>query len=478
MGTITGFKDHDRKTFELRPEEERVQDSLDVYKPLSEEEMATQASRCMDCGTTFCSWGCPLGNLIPYWNEYAQNGDWKLAYASLSLTSNFPEFTGRICPGLCESSCSLGVNRESVSIREIEHTIIEKAFEEGWVKPRFPKMRTGKRVAVIGSGPAGLAAADELNSVGHEVVVYEKNDEVGGLLRYGIPNFKLEKNIIDRRVRVMEAAGVEFSTHTEVGSDVSVKELKNEFDALVLTGGSTIPRDLAVEGRELEGVHFAVDYLTQHTMKVHGKEFDESEINAKGKVVLVIGGGDTGSDCIGTAVRQGAKAVYQFEILPKPKTERDESMPWPTYPRLLKTTSSHKEGCERRWLVTTKSFKGENGKIKSIIGADVQWLKDENGRMSLKKVEGSEFEMDVDQVFLAMGFLHPQFEGMVKDLGLDLDPRGNLLTDKTQMTNQAGIFSAGDMRQGQSLVVKAIHEGRKVAKSIDVFLMGESFLRG
>ncbi|MCK8059111.1 MULTISPECIES: glutamate synthase subunit beta [unclassified Fusibacter] len=463
MATIEGFKHHARKSYTLRPVELRIADHLDVYQPLSVKEIRIQASRCMDCGTQFCSWGCPLGNLIPYWNEHAQNGDWEEAYRMLRLTNNFPEFTGKICPALCETSCSLSIHHGAVTIREIEHTIIETAFKEGWVKPRYPKMRTGKQIAIIGSGPAGLTVADELNAVGHEVTVYERSTEVGGLLRFGIPNFKLEKYVIDRRIELMKEAGVKFVTGVEVGTDMSVLKLEEEMDALVLTGGSTIPRDLQVKGRELKGIHYAVDYLSQYTMSVHGLEIEGEVISAKDKTVLVIGGGDTGSDCIGTAVRQGAKAVYQYEIMPKPPEKADVLMTWPTAANTLKTTSSHEEGAQRFWSTKTHEFIGSEGKLRGVVASSE---------------DGSEYEIAVDLVFLAMGFLHPAREGMIEALSLELDQRGNVATDKKHMTSRKGIFSAGDMRSGQSLVVRAIHEGRIVARDIDEYLMGDSLLRG
>ena len=475
MGTNTGFKTYDRQNFKLRPKTQRLKDDNEVYFPLSEDAMMDQAKRCMGCGTTFCSWGCPLGNLISYWNDFSHQGMWAEAYEVLSRTSNFPEFTSRVCPALCEASCVLGVNREPVSIREIEYTIIEHAFKEGWVKPRRPKARTGLRVAVVGSGPSGLAAADELNAVGHEVVVYERNLEPGGLLRYGIPNFKLEKSVIDRRIDLMKAAGITFITNTAVGKDVTATALLEEFDALVLTGGSTLPRDLAVEGRALDGIYFAVDYLENHTKRIRELP-TETVIDAKGKNVLVIGGGDTGSDCIGTANRQGANKVYQVEILPKAPDERDDNQPWPLYPRLNKVTSSHKEGCEQYWEVSTKQLLGENGKVKKAIIEKIEWVA-ENGRMIPKPIEGGSFEIEVDLVLLAMGFLSPEHDGVVKDLGLELDARGNVKSNDRHETNVKGVYTAGDMTRGQSLVVRAIKEGRTAAKYVDEYLMNETYIR-
>jgi glutamate synthase (NADPH/NADH) small chain len=475
MATKTGFKTYERQNFKLRPKTQRLNDDNEVYKPLSESLMVDQAKRCMGCGTTFCSWGCPLGNLISYWNDFSHQEKWEEAYEALSRTSNFPEFTSRVCPAPCEAACVLGVNREPVSIREIEYTIIEHAFENGWVKPRRPKTRTGKRIAVVGSGPAGMAVADELNAVGHEIVVFERNLEPGGLLRYGIPNFKLEKSVIDRRIDLMKDAGVRFVTNTAVGKDVKATDLLEEFDAIVLTGGSTVPRDLTVMGRELDGIHYAVDYLENHTKRIHDLP-TETLIDARGKNVLVIGGGDTGSDCIGTANRQGANKVYQVEILPKAPDQRDDSQPWPIYPRLNKVTSSHKEGCEQFWEVSTKRLVGENGAVKKAVIEKINWV-NSDGRMIPEPVEGSEVELEVDLVLLAMGFLSPEHDGVVNDLGLALDARGNVHSNERHETNIKGVFTAGDMARGQSLVVRAIKEGRTAAKYVDEYLMGESYIR-
>ncbi|MBF4693520.1 glutamate synthase subunit beta [Fusibacter ferrireducens] len=475
MKDIMLFNEENRKNFKLRPVSQRLKDNRSVYKPLDEAIMAVQAGRCMTCGTTFCSFGCPLGNLISYWNEMTEDLDWKHAYNMLSRTSNFPEFTSRVCPALCEASCNLGVNHEPVSIREVEYTIIEHAFKAGWVVPRIPKMKTGKKIAIIGSGPAGLAAADELTAVGHDCVVFERNAEPGGLMRYGIPNFKLEKEVIDRRIDVMKAAGVSFQMNTCVGEDVLPEALLKDFDVLVLTGGSTIPRDLRVEGRDLEGIYYAVDYLENHTKRLNNVDTNGVVIDAKDKNVLVIGGGDTGSDCIGTANRQGAKTVYQIEIMPKPPKERDASTPWPLYPRLYKETSSHKEGCIQNWEINTKRILGDTC-VEKVVLERIQWI-NENGRMVMKPIEDSEFTLEVDIILLAMGFVSPQYEGMVESLGLKLDPRGNLLTDEKYQTSVAGVFTAGDMRSGQSLVVRAIKEGREVAKHVDEYLMGETFIK-
>lgn len=478
MGKTTGFKEYKREVSIERPVNVRVKDYKEVYKRLGEDSLKIQAARCMDCGIPFCSWGCPLGNLAPDFNDMVYKNEWKKAYERISLTSNFPEFTGRICPALCEGSCTLGSNSDSVSVKEVEYGIIERAYKEGWVKPQQPKVRTGKKVAVIGSGPAGLAAAAELNSVGHSVTVFERADQIGGLLRYGIPDFKLEKHVIDRRLDIMKKSGIEFKTSVNVGFDVDIKDILNEFDSVLLTGGSTIPRDLKVEGREFDGIHFAVDYLKQQNMRNAGIEVDGEEITAKDKVVVVVGGGDTGSDCIGTAIRQGAKKVLQYEIMPKAPVKRDKTMPWPLFPRTFKTTSSHEEGCVREFCVSTKKVDGKDGHIDTLHGIRVEWKKDKSGRMTMSEVKGSEFSEHVDLILIAMGFVHPQHEGIINDLNLKLDGRGNVLSDENHMTSVEKVFSAGDMRTGQSLVVRAVHDGRQAAKAIDEYLMGETSLMG
>jgi glutamate synthase (NADPH/NADH) small chain len=478
MGKTTGFKEYKREVSIKRPVNVRIKDYKEVYERLNEDGIKTQAARCMDCGIPFCSWGCPLGNLIPDFNDMIYKNEWKKAYERISLTSNFPEFTGRVCPALCEGSCTLGSNSDSVSVEEIEYAIIERAYKEGWVKMQQPKVRTGKKVAVIGSGPAGLAAAAELNSVGHLVTVFERADKIGGLLRYGIPDFKLEKHVIDRRLDIMKKSGIEFKTSVNVGFDVAINDILNEFDSVLLTGGSTIPRDLKVEGREFDGIHFAVDYLKQQNMRNAGIKIDGEEITAKDKVVVVVGGGDTGSDCIGTAVRQGAKKVLQYEIMPKAPVKRDKTMPWPLFPRTFKTTSSHEEGCTREFCVSTKKVDGKDGHIDTLHGVRVEWKKDDTGRMTMAEVAGSEFSEHVDLILIAMGFVHPQHEGIINDLSLKLDGRGNVVTDEKHMTSVEKVFSAGDMRTGQSLVVRAIHDGRQAAKAIDEYLMGETSLMG
>jgi len=478
LGKLDGFREFKRETAKKRLVKDRIKDSKELFVKFPVEKLRKQGARCMECGVPFCNWGCPLGNLIPDWNDMVYKEKWEKAYNRLTLTNNFPEFTGRICPAPCEGSCTLGVNRDPVAIKEIELNIIEKAFEQGWTKPVAPKVRTGKKVAVVGSGPAGLAAAAELNSVGHDVTVFERDDEIGGLLRYGIPDFKLGKDIVERRVNFMASEGVKFKTNVNVGVNYSAKSLLSDFDAVALTGGSTIPRDLKVEGRTLKGVHFAMDYLKQQNRRVSGKEVEVEEINAKDKVVLVLGGGDTGSDCIGTAIRQGAKSVYQYEIMPKPPVDRDDTMPWPSYPRTLKTTTSHEEGCNRDWNVTTRKFTGEDGSVNTLHGSKVEWKSNEKGGQQMVEIPGSEFELKVDLVILAMGFLHPQHEGLLLDLGLDFDNRGNVIVDDNSMTKLKGVFAAGDMKRGQSLVVWAICEGRSVTKNIDKYLMGETSLRG
>lgn len=478
MGKLTGFKEYKREVSKVRPIKDRIKDFKEVHLSMSEEKLKIQGARCMDCGTPFCSWGCPLGNLMPDFNDLVYKNEFKKAYERLRLTSSFPEFTGRLCPALCEASCTLGDNSESVSVKEIELGIIERAFSEKWVKPNMPKVRTGKKIAVVGSGPSGLAAAEELNSAGHTVTVFERHDKIGGLLRYGIPDFKLSKSVIDRRIDIMKEEGIEFKVNTNVGFDYDSKKLLADFDAVVLCGGSTIPRDLKIEGRDLEGIHFAVDYLSYINKQVSENGVSKEEFDLKGKNVLVIGGGDTGSDCIGTSIREGAAKVFQFEIMPKPPKERDESMPWPLYPKVLKTTTSHEEGCEREWSINTKKFIGKNGRVESIEAVKVKWEKDENGRFTPVEVPNSKTTKKIDFVLIAMGFLHPQHEGIVSDLNLKLDGRGNVLTDENKMTSVNGVFSAGDMRRGQSLVVWAMHEGRSAAKSVDEYLMGESYLRG
>lgn len=478
MGKTTGFKEYKREVATDRPIKERIKDYKEIHISMPDEKIKIQGARCMDCGIPFCSWGCSIGNLMPDFNDMAYKGEFEKAYKRLSLTSNFPEFTGRVCPALCEGSCTLGANSEPVSIKEVELGIIEKAFKENWVKPNIPKVRTGKNIAVVGSGPSGLTTAAELNSVGHNVTVFERHDKIGGLLRYGIPDFKLDKSVIDRRINIMEKEGIKFKVDTNIGFDYDSNQLLKDFDSVVLCGGSTVPRDLPIEGRNLKGIYFAVDFLRYINKKVAGKDVSKEAIDLKGKNVLVIGGGDTGSDCIGTSIREGAENVYQYEIMPKPPIKRDETMPWPLFPRTLKTTTSHEEGAIREWCIETIKFIGEDDKITAIEAVNVKWEKDDSGRPIKVEVPKSKITQKIDLVLIAMGFVHPDHKGIVEDLNLKLDNRGNVFTDKNYMTSVEGVFSAGDMRRGQSLVVWAMNEGRSVAKSVDKYLMGETSLRG
>ncbi|TAG12564.1 MAG: glutamate synthase subunit beta, partial [Sphingobacteriia bacterium] len=438
-----------------------------------------QAARCMNCGVPFCHSGCPLGNIIPEFNDAVYRQSWEEAYEILSATNNFPEFTGRICPAPCESACVLGINQPAVAIEEIEKHIIEIAFDKGFVKAKKPFTRTGKKIAVIGSGPAGMAAAAQLNYAGHQVTVYERDDAPGGLLRYGIPDFKLEKWVIDRRIKLMEEEGIVFKCNANVGVNISINDLLRENNALVLAGGSTIPRDLPVPGRELKGVHFAMEFLKQQNKRVSDTPSDEISIMATHKNVIVIGGGDTGSDCVGTSNRHGAASVTQFELMPKPPEKRTELMPWPQYPMLLKTTSSHEEGANREWAVATKKFIGDDaGHLKAVEVVNLQWKIGKDGRTGgFEEITGSEKIIPCELALLAMGFLQPQHEGMIKKLEVDTDERGNIkATEKTYQTSIQKVFTAGDMRRGQSLVVWAISEGRECAKRVDEYLMGHSIL--
>lgn len=469
MGKPTGFLEVKRELPEKRDYKERIKDYYEVEGEVDETLTGKQASRCMDCGTPFCHHGCPLGNNIPEFNDAVYQGNWKLAYDILISTNNFPEFTGRICPAPCEASCVLGINKPAVTIEYIEKSIIEKAFAEGFVTPRIPSTRTGKKVAVVGSGPAGLAAAAQLNYAGHSVTVFERADAPGGLLRYGIPDFKLDKRVLDRRLEVMKAEGVKFQCNANVGVNVKMKKLKDEFDAILLTGGSTIPRDLPIPGRNLNGIHFAMEFLTQQNQRVSDKKISGSDIWATGKHVIVIGGGDTGSDCVGTSNRHKAKSITQIEIMPKPPKDRTESMPWPNWPMILRTSSSHEEGCDRHWSIVTKEFVDDGkGNVKGLKVIDVEW-KAVNGKMQFNEVAGSEREIPCDLALLAMGFLHPQHEGILKQLSVDLDERGNVKANNYQ-TSVEGVFAAGDMRRGQSLVVWAISEGREAARAVDQYL--------
>lgn len=475
MGKPTGFLEQNRSLPEKRDVKTRLKDYYEVEGEVNNELTNKQASRCMDCGTPFCHSGCPLGNNIPEFNDAVYQGNWKLAYDILVSTNNFPEFTGRICPAPCEASCVLGINKPPVTIEYIEKSIIEKAFAEGFVTPRVPSVRTGKKVAVVGSGPAGLAAAAQLNYAGHLVTVFERADAIGGLLRYGIPDFKLDKRVLDRRLDVMKAEGVKFVVNTNVGVNYKVKKLRDEFDAIVLTGGSTVPRDLPINGRNLKGIHFAMDFLTQQNQRVSDKKISNSEIWATDKHVVVIGGGDTGSDCVGTSNRHMAKSVTQIEIMPKPPKDRTDSMPWPNWPMILRTSSSHEEGCERQWSIVTKEFVSDDkGNVKGIRIVDVEW-KAVNGKMQFVEVKDSEREIPCDLALLAMGFLHPQHEGLLKQLGVDFDERGNVKATDYH-TSVDGVFAAGDMRRGQSLVVWAISEGREAARAVDGYLGGVTLL--
>lgn len=483
MGKVTGFLEIRRKMTERRDPLERLKDYKQVYLDAPEDLVQQQGARCMDCGIPFCHKGCPLGNIIPDWNDLTYRNRWREAIDILHATNNFPEFTGWVCPAPCEAACVLGINDDPVTIKQIELAVIDHAFREGWVRPMPPKSRTGKRVAIVGSGPAGLACAQQLNRAGHFVTVFERADRVGGLLTYGIPDFKLEKWIVERRLNLLAEEGITFVTNANVGFDVPVDELRRNFDAIVLCGGATKPRDLPVPGRELDGIHFAMEYLPLQNKRVAGDSLAGlRDINAKDKRVVVIGGGDTGSDCVGTALRQGAVSVHQFELLPRPPETRTPDMPWPTYPMILRTSTSHEEGeavgkLTREWSISTKAFSGENGKVQKLHAVRLEWTKDPiSGRPVMKEIPGSEFTLDVDLVLLAMGFLGPETNGPISQLGCNLDARGNVATDANYMTNIEGVFSAGDMRRGQSLVVWAISEGRQAAKGVDRWLMGETML--
>jgi glutamate synthase (NADPH/NADH) small chain len=479
MGKPTGFKEFTRELPSKLPVEERKKNYKEFVNPLSAEKLNEQSARCMNCGVPFCHSGCPLGNIIPEFNDAVYNKEWQEAYEILISTNNFPEFTGRICPAPCESACVLGINQPPVTIEEIEKHIIEIAFEKGFVTPRKPTLRTGFKVAVIGSGPAGLATAAQLNYAGHEVTVYERDPKPGGLLRFGIPDFKLEKTVVERRIALMEEEGVRFICNANVGVNVNTNEIMRDYNAVVLTGGSTIPRDLPIPGRELNGVHFAMEFLKQQNKRVSTLTIEEKELLATQKNVVVIGGGDTGSDCVGTSNRHGAKSVTQFELLPKPPETRAAYMPWPTYPMLLKTTTSHEEGANRMWSIATKAFLGdEKGNLKALQIVDLEWTSAADGRPGkFTEKEGSIREIPCELALLAMGFLHPQPTGLLEQLGVELDERGNVkATEQAFQTNIAKVFTAGDMRRGQSLVVWAISEGRECARKVDIYLTGSSLL--
>jgi glutamate synthase (NADPH/NADH) small chain len=477
MGDIKGFLKVKRQPGNYRPVCERVKDFSEVNLLRPELQSQEQSSRCMDCGTPFCHSGCPLGNYIPEWNDLVFHGHWEKAFSLLSATNNLPEITGRICPAPCEYACVLGINDDPVTIRENELAIIEHVFSQGLIKPRLPRRRTGKRIAVVGSGPAGLACADQLNSAGHRVVVFERDDAIGGILRYGIPEFKLEKKIIQRRVRILEQEGVKFKTKINIGIDYQAKQLVKEFDAVCIACGSRTPRDLNIPGRDLSGINFAMDYLIQSNRRVEGQQIPAEElIDAQGKRVVVIGGGDTGADCLGVAHRQGATCVMQIEIMPKPQACRTQDFPWPKYPLLLKSSTSHEEGGNRDWSVLTKKFIGAGSKLSKLACMRVEFKKDPEGCFRMQEVSGSDFEIEADLVILALGFLHPEKEGLIQELGLDLDQRGNVKTDEKFMTSKKNVFACGDMRRGQSLIVWAIAEGRRAACKIDKYLMGQSIL--
>ena len=483
MGSLKGFMQHEREVPVSRPVGDRLQDHLEVYDPLSEEKYKQQGARCMDCGVPFCQSdkGCPLGNMIPDWNHMVYQGRWEEALALLLKTNNFPEFTGRICPAPCEGACVLGINELPVTICKIEEAIADNGFDKGFIKPNRPQNRTGKKIAIVGSGPAGLACADQLNQVGHSVTVYEKSDRVGGLLMYGIPGFKLDKQVVKRRIKLMADEGVVFLSSIHIGVDIPLKKLMDDFDSVVLCGGSEKPRDLSVEGRDLDGVHYAMDFLPQQNKRNEGDVIsDDISIVAKGKNVLIIGGGDTGSDCLGTSLRQGAKNVYQFELLPEPPGKRKPTNPWPEWPMIMRVSSSHKEAKSevRQFSVSTKKFSGSNGKLKKVHAVKVKFGDPDpkTGRSPVIEVPDSDFEMDVDLVLLAMGFVHPVHEGMILELDVKLDGRGNVWCDENKMTSVDGVFAAGDMTRGQSLVVWAIAEGREAARGVDKYLMNRTNL--
>jgi len=469
MGKVTGFMEIGREQPTRRKADERIRDWFEIYEPFPEEKQREQGARCMDCGVPFCHTGCPVNNLIPDWNDLVYNNRWEAAIRRLHSTNNFPEFTGRICPAPCEAACVLGINQPPVSIKLIERSIVERGWDEGWIHPEPPEQATGKRVAVVGSGPAGLAAAQQLRRAGHTVTVYEKNDRIGGLLRYGIPNFKLEKHVIDRRIEQMRAEGVEFITNAHVGVNVPVESLTAHYDAILLCGGSEQSRDLKIPGRELKGVHFAMEFLPQQNRRNAGDTVDPSiSILATGKRVLIIGGGDTGADCLGTSLRQGAKSVHQIEIMPKPPEQRAASTPWPLWPLQLRTESSHEEGGIRDWGINSVKFTGDDqGNVKQLHAVRV------GPPPKFEPIAGSEFTLDLDLVLLAMGFLGPVRSGMIEQLGVALDNRGNIATTN-YMSSVEGVFAAGDMRRGQSLVVWAISEGRKAAAAVDEYLSAKS----
>ena len=478
MGKVTGFMEFDRLDRSYAPVDERVKHYKEFIVPLSNNDIKRQSARCMDCGIPFCHNGCPVNNLIPDWNDLIYGENWKAALEALHSTNNFPEFTGRVCPAPCEASCTLNITDKPVTIKSIECAIIDRGWNEGWVTPRISHSKTGKKVAVIGSGPAGLACSQQLARVGHSVSLFERNSTFGGLLRYGIPDFKMEKHLIDRRIEQMRAEGVTFIGNTEIGIDVSTADILETFDAMVLTGGSETPRNLEVPGRDLDGVHYAMDFLAQQNRRIAGEDVtDNRTILAGGKHVVVIGGGDTGSDCVGTSIRQGAASVTQLEVMPKPPEMENKALSWPNWPLKLRTSSSHLEGAERDWSVATKAFTGEGGRLTGLELVRNEWKQNENGQFSMVELPATEFHLKADLVLLAMGFVHPKPAGLLDELDVALDERGNVKADETSYkTSQENVFVAGDMRRGQSLVVWAIKEGRRAARAVDEHLMGMSTL--
>jgi glutamate synthase (NADPH/NADH) small chain len=474
MGKPTGFKEILRHDREYAPVSERIEHYREFVIPLPEKELRQQGARCMDCGIPFCHNGCPVNNIIPDWNDLVYRGEWRTALDVLHSTNNFPEFTGRVCPAPCEAACTLNISDRPVTIKTIECAIVDRGWEEGWIGPQIPPHRTGKRIAVVGAGPAGMACAQQLARAGHAVTLYEKNARIGGLLRYGIPDFKMEKHIIDRRLSQMRAEGVEFRPNTHVGVTMPVSDLVEMYDAVALTGGSEQPRDMPVPGRDLDGIHFAMQFLTQQNRRVAGEHItDNQPITAEGKHVVVIGGGDTGSDCVGTSIRQHAASVTQLEIMPKPPEHENKGLVWPDWPLKLRTSTSHDEGCERDWAVNTKAAIGSDGRVEKLQLIRVDWQAGDDGRMNMVEVPGSEFELKADLVLLAMGFVNPVHEGMLESLGVAYDARGNVAANtEDYRTSVDKVFAAGDMRRGQSLIVWAIREGRQCARAIDEYLMG------
>jgi len=481
MGKTTGFMEIQRQERRYAPVGDRTLHYNEFTIALSDGDVAQQGARCMDCGIPFCHQGCPVNNNIPDWNDLVYKEDWQGALEVLHSTNNFPEFTGRICPAPCESSCTLNLNDDPVTIKTIECSIVDKGWDQGWITPQIASKKTGKRVAVIGSGPAGMACAQQLARAGHNVALYEKEDRIGGLLRYGIPDFKLNKKLIDRRVSQLLAEGVSLHTQTHVGVDIPAQSLRDKYDAVILTGGSELPRDLPIPGRDLKGVEYAMDFLRANSKKVQGSQLKKGQfISARGKHVVVIGGGDTGSDCIGTSARHGAVSITQIEIMPQPPEKENKALTWPEWPNKMRTSSSQEEGCKRMWSIASKEFIGKDGKLTGVRCIKVEWNQDDNGQWQMSEVAGSEFTLKADLVTLAMGFVHPVHEGMLDELGVEQDGRGNVLGDtegeNAYATSLEGVFAAGDMRRGQSLVVWAIREGRQCARSVDAYLMGSSEL--